>query len=510
MFLVSQLINDQRMQQEISQNKNSTQNILKSYLRSLSKTRSIKKPEPDIHRMMNFDIERPIEILDDKDIKKGKTMTIVEPHKKPSAKKKFHDIYSKITGHKFVVETKEDERLDYVFYKKFINFECANALFSFLSIFSSVAHHEITYVNEHKNFTCILYFVMFLSILLWINIILYEKTILEYNKAKMISLKDDTLLSTGQYKTIIYLIILSFLHPNPIFDGLDYKSLNQAVNKYITRSINSILCVFVLLRFYFVMRFIIYLTKFMEPKINNICKKHFFETNLFFSIKALIVSNPGLIYSCLGFFTIFSFTFSIRVFERGLAPYVPLQNYDNFFNALWYVLITMTTVGYGDFTVKTNEARTIAMLGCICGGFLISLLLLTLTNFLNLSPNEHLLFNILEKIELNGNKETKAKKVIMNFNKTLKESKSVRTSYYKSEKTFRNLQKSITKFINASNKASSGEGSNFAFSSLNNGIAFMKREYDSLNCGDKKLSEEVRKMKESLERIYEDLCLDNY
>jgi hypothetical protein len=48
-------------------------------------------------------------------------------------------------------------------------------------------------------------------------------------------------------------------------------------------------------------------------------------------------------------------------------------------NSMWCVIITMTTVGFGDFVPKTYLGRIIAILACIWGNFLISLMVISLT-----------------------------------------------------------------------------------------------------------------------------------
>jgi Ion channel len=46
---------------------------------------------------------------------------------------------------------------------------------------------------------------------------------------------------------------------------------------------------------------------------------------------------------------------------------------------MWCVIITMGTIGFGDFVPKTHLGRCIAILACVWGNFLISLMVVSLT-----------------------------------------------------------------------------------------------------------------------------------
>jgi hypothetical protein len=48
-------------------------------------------------------------------------------------------------------------------------------------------------------------------------------------------------------------------------------------------------------------------------------------------------------------------------------------------NSMWTVIITMGTVGYGDFVPKTHLGRCIAILACVWGNILISLMVISIT-----------------------------------------------------------------------------------------------------------------------------------
>lgn len=71
----------------------------------------------------------------------------------------------------------------------------------------------------------------------------------------------------------------------------------------------------------------------------------------------------------------------------GLPPFIStFSNQPS--NAAWFNIITMTTVGYGDFVPKTHIGRGIAMLACFWGNFVLSLFVSTLSNSLSMTKGE--------------------------------------------------------------------------------------------------------------------------
>jgi hypothetical protein len=59
----------------------------------------------------------------------------------------------------------------------------------------------------------------------------------------------------------------------------------------------------------------------------------------------------------------------------------------NFENALWLTIITMTTVGYGDFYPRTTFGRIIDIILVVWGTFIVSLMVVVLTNTLNMDQS---------------------------------------------------------------------------------------------------------------------------
>ena len=55
------------------------------------------------------------------------------------------------------------------------------------------------------------------------------------------------------------------------------------------------------------------------------------------------------------------------------------QDWIYLWNSMWCTIVTMGTVGFGDFVPRTHLGRCIAVLACIWGNFLISLMIVSLT-----------------------------------------------------------------------------------------------------------------------------------
>jgi hypothetical protein len=66
-------------------------------------------------------------------------------------------------------------------------------------------------------------------------------------------------------------------------------------------------------------------------------------------------------------------------------------------NSAWLTIITMTTVGYGDFYAQTNFGRFFSVIAFIVGNVLISLIVVVLSSIANFIPAEAKAYNMLRK-----------------------------------------------------------------------------------------------------------------
>lgn len=123
-----------------------------------------------------------------------------------------------------------------------------------------------------------------------------------------------------------------------------------------------------------------------------------------FSLKCLFRDNP-LTLICIFFASsAIIFAYLIYVAERQLG----VQNDDgykkgvcnNFMNSLWLILITVTTVGYGDYFPQTPLGRIIILFVAIWGTFIVSIIVVVVSNTLNMEKSEVRTAKILNKLHL--------------------------------------------------------------------------------------------------------------
>lgn len=98
--------------------------------------------------------------------------------------------------------------------------------------------------------------------------------------------------------------------------------------------------------------------------------------------------------------------FLLRVFEQPLKD-ASGQDF-SYSNSIWNVIVTMSTVGYGDFFPKTTLGRVVGVIICLWGVVVVSIFVVTVTNMLSFDPTEEKTYSLLQRLSYKEKLKRKA------------------------------------------------------------------------------------------------------
>ena len=128
------------------------------------------------------------------------------------------------------------------------------------------------------------------------------------------------------------------------------------------------------------------------------------EANTSFAFKAFQKENPFLVLLIIFILSCYSFGMAIRIFELYYWENfeTDTQNYQNWnyqWNAMWFVFVSMTTVGYGDFSPKTQFGRAITIMTCLVGVYFVSIMMVFMTNKSLKSEGEEKAYKLITRLK---------------------------------------------------------------------------------------------------------------
>lgn len=118
-----------------------------------------------------------------------------------------------------------------------------------------------------------------------------------------------------------------------------------------------------------------------------------------FTIKCFIKKKPYTFFIGSLILSILIFSQGIRMCELPLSIRLDSETFESYITTMWMIMITMTTVGYGDYYPRTLFGRILCFCLCIWGIFLMSLIVVILFQSLELSYEEKQALIIFNKLE---------------------------------------------------------------------------------------------------------------
>ena len=173
---------------------------------------------------------------------------------------------------------------------------------------------------------------------------------------------------------------------------------------YAIYPLSTFLSTISLLRVIFVLKYLKNLTRFTDSKSEIICEEYACKANGGFAFKAFQKENPFIVLFSIFLLSCVCFGYAMQNFEILYWEHHSIespnyQSWEYIWNSFWFVFVTMTTVGYGDFFPKTQVGRVITIFCSLVGCYFVSSMMVFMTNKTAKNEKEEKSFKLIIRLQ---------------------------------------------------------------------------------------------------------------
>ena len=173
---------------------------------------------------------------------------------------------------------------------------------------------------------------------------------------------------------------------------------------YVIFPLSTFLSTISLLRIIFVLKYLKNLTRFTDSNSEKICEKYACKANESFAFKAFQKENPFIVLFSIFLLSCLCFGYAMQNFEILYWEHYSkesdnYQSWEYIWNSFWFVFVTMTTVGYGDFFPKTQVGRVITIFCSLVGCYFVSSMMVFMTNKTAKNEKEEKAFKLIIRLQ---------------------------------------------------------------------------------------------------------------
>ena len=242
------------------------------------------------------------------------------------------------------------------------------------------------------------------SFLLCLTIFNHYSIRIRFLKIKQKLDSHETLVSTKMIWYMLIEILFCIIHCPP---GCNWVFTFEQYGGFLDYSFDMFTFLIMLFRMYLIWRIFEHYSAWNNENSEEICNFCLCEGGTKFAIKSEIKERPYTIVISFLTLSILVFGVALRTAERPFM-HVSNKDWDYTWNGMWCIIITMSTVGYGDFYPLTHLGRLIDVIACFWGTFLVSMMVLSMSISSELTPQERKAYDFIKKKEAKANLEVAA------------------------------------------------------------------------------------------------------
>ncbi|TNV85718.1 hypothetical protein FGO68_gene15541 [Halteria grandinella] len=188
------------------------------------------------------------------------------------------------------------------------------------------------------------------------------------------------------------LIVLSF-QPLPFFDPtftmtcIDMSDKSKFID--VEYRFSSVLLSLMFVRVIFLIRSALNYSLYTDQLAKKILHENYgFLPDVRFTLKCMISQSPESTVCLILIVSLFINAYLLRIYEIVYYRAIGYNDFEQFYSALWAVVITMGTVGFGDIVPVSHVGRLIMMATTLWGTVLFTLVIVAFGSMFNLSPHQ--------------------------------------------------------------------------------------------------------------------------
>lgn len=218
----------------------------------------------------------------------------------------------------------------------------------------------------------------------------------------------DQYFKSKAFKRSLLEIALYMYQPLPFYDKtFAFEQLDGTLSIRLDEIFSSIM----LIRVFLLFKILKHYSKWTNEHATAVCDLYAAKADVFYALRALLKENPIILIATLMSVSTLVLSLALQTYEKNFHSLNSSLDYSYLWNSMWLVMLTMTTVGYGEFYPKTHIGRLILVFATVWGIFIVSLMILSLTNFSLLTPPQTRSYSFIKKVE----KVNSAKKYAIKF-----------------------------------------------------------------------------------------------
>ncbi|CAD8091129.1 unnamed protein product [Paramecium sonneborni] len=299
----------------------------------------------------------------------------------------------------------EDSRITMLLFEKYKTVELARFFTITATIILIVLEYEYSYSTQltrtlDEEMKLFLYLIMFLTILSIVLTFVSYQVLMAYQKEAQMVTPQANISETPLIWGIAWEIIILILNPTPYtrYQTIEFQQrYTETIRFYF---LNEILTFLGMFKGFLLLNIIFKFQKYSSSRIGRICRLYSADFNTHLMLKLCIRDKPFETLSILFAGGMFVFGYSLEVSERALFRLEDSLDPSYISNRFWINLITIFTVGYGDFFPYTDLGRVAMACSVVYGVVVTSLFTATLYNLLTPFNGEFLAWALLDKAKV--------------------------------------------------------------------------------------------------------------